>query len=84
MIVTPIVISLNEVKFNSKVKISNIKNHKEFTIKIVDDQQLKVRHCIQPVFIKAPLALAIMGKTEGDNFQIELSGEIFKVTEILN
>ncbi|MCX6320507.1 MAG: AAA domain-containing protein [Bacteroidia bacterium] len=84
-IVIPVYISLNEVKLNSKVKISNLKTSKEFTIKIVDEQQLKIRHDgIQPVFIRAPLALAMMGKTEGNNFQIELSGEIFNILEILN
>ena len=84
-IVIPIPVSLSEVKLNSKVKISSLKNSKEFTIKIVDEQQLQIRHDgIQPVFIKATLAEAMMGKTEGDSFQIELSGEIFKIFEISN
>jgi very-short-patch-repair endonuclease len=85
IIVTPIITSLKEVKLNSVVKILDNKTNKEFKIKLVDDPQLKVKHLdIQPVFFKAPLALALLGKSEGDNVQIELSGQIYKVTEILN
>ena len=85
LIVNPIIISLKEIKLNSIVRISDIKTNKEFKIKVVDDPQLKAKHLdIQPIYCKAPLALALLGKTEGDNVQIELSGQIFKVTEILN
>lgn len=81
----PISISSKEIKLNSIVRISNIKSNKEFKIKLVDNPQLKIKHeSIQPVFIKAPLAVAMLGKSEGDSFQIELSGEINKVIEIFN
>ncbi|MCX6335617.1 MAG: GreA/GreB family elongation factor [Bacteroidia bacterium] len=81
----PIPVSKKEIKLNSIVRISNMKSNKEIKIKIVDDPQLKIKHeDIQPIYIKAPLAIALLCKSEGDNVQIELSGEIYRVTEILN
>lgn len=78
-------VTTKEVQLHSIVRIRSINDQKEFTVKLVDNPQLSIRHGdLQPIYYKSPLAQAILGKHVGDSFDVELSGKIFNVLEILN
>lgn len=78
-------VTTKEVQLHSIVRIRSINDQKDFTVKLVDNPQLSIRHGdLQPIYYKSPLAQAILGKHEGDSFDVELSGKIFNVLEILN
>lgn len=76
----------NLVKTNSKVKIKYLKDQVEVKIQLVD-YQTKVgdsSNGIQYVNCKAPVAIAIIGKSVGDSVAIGREDNIVQIVELLN
>jgi hypothetical protein len=68
-----------------KIIVLNIKSNKILKLQFTDKQQMSFVHTdFQPIYNKAPIANALIGKAKGDLCQIELTGELYEVLDVLN
>jgi len=70
---------------NSKVKLLNLISNEEIVIRFSNQKQLKINpnDKVQTVYEKSPIAKAVIGNKVGDICEIEHSGELFKILEII-
>lgn len=72
------------VKNDSTIKLLNIKQGKELSIKLSGQQQIKLypNDKIQQLYYRTPLAQLLLNHKTGDVIEVEHSGELYKILEI--
>lgn len=80
------IVSRQKIKLNDIVKLNYLHNDKELIVQLVENHKdgIVKENGIQKIKINSPLAISLLGKTQGDEIKIGTTETYVKILEILN